>query len=277
MDALNDLIRLALDEDLGSGDWTTEALVPENQWGTAEAVAREPFVLAGLEVARRVFSTLSASSEFLEGKVDGENIVEGESVFTVHAPMRTLLTGERTALNFMQRLSGIATLTRRYVDRIEPGLGVRITDTRKTTPGWRSLEKYAVRIGGGANHRFGLYDGLLIKDNHIAACGGITEAVVLARRAAPHLLRIEVETTNLSEVREALDAGADVIMFDNMSEAEMRDASVLVGDRAIKEASGRMDLDHIAQVAATGVDLISVGKITHSARSVDISMRIEPD
>ena len=275
MNSVDDMIDRALKEDIGPGDWTTDTLIPEGERGIGETIAREPFVLAGIEVARRVFDTLSDSCTFEEERYDGDEVREGGVIFRVCGPMRTLLTGERTALNFLQRLSGIATLTRKYVECIK-GSKARITDTRKTIPGWRTLEKYAVRVGGGANHRFGLFDGILIKDNHIAACGGISKAIERARRTAPHLLRVEVETKTLTEARDALEAGADVIMFDNMSEEEMREAVDIVRDRAVKEASGRVDLERVARVAATGVDLISVGQITHSARSVDISMRIRP-
>ena len=275
MNSVDDMIDRALKEDIGPGDWTTDTLIPEGERGIGETIAREPFVLAGIEVARRVFDILSDSCTFEEERYDGDEVREGGVIFRVCGPMRTLLTGERTALNFLQRLSGIATLTRKYVECIK-GSKARITDTRKTIPGWRTLEKYAVRVGGGANHRFGLFDGILIKDNHIAACGGISKAIERARRTAPHLLRVEVETKTLTEARDALEAGADVIMFDNMSEEEMREAVDIVRDRAVKEASGRVDLERVARVAATGVDLISVGQITHSARSVDISMRIRP-
>jgi len=272
---IDDIIGRALKEDIGPGDWTTEALIPEGESGIGEAVAREPFIVAGIDVARRVFTTLSDSCSYEGEKCDGDNVSDGKVIFRVCGPMRTLLTGERTALNFLQRLSGIASLTRKYVDRVK-GHKARIADTRKTTPGWRTLEKYAVRVGGGCNHRLGLFDGILIKDNHIAACGGISRAVEQARLAAHHLLCVEVETRTLAEVREALRVGADVIMFDNMSEDEMLEAVNLVGDRAVKEASGCIDLDRVAGVAATGVDLISIGQITHSARSIDISMRIRP-
>ena len=275
MNSVDDMIDRALKEDIGPGDWTTDTLIPEGERGIGETIAREPFVLAGIEVARRVFDILSDSCTFEEERYDGDEVREGGMIFRVCGPMRTLLTGERTALNFLQRLSGIATLTRKYVDCIK-GSKARITDTRKTTPGWRILEKSAVRVGGGSNHRFGLFDGILIKDNHIAACGGISKAIERARRTAPHLLCVEVETKNLTEVREALEVGADVIMFDNMSEEEMREAVNIVRDRAVKEASGRVDLERVARVAATGVDLISVGQLTHSARSIDISMRIRP-
>lgn len=267
------LIRLALEEDIGSGDVTSEAVVDEGRTATGIIVAKESLILAGIEVAQKVFTTLDPDMGFEAGFGDGEQVDAGAEILIVRGRLRSLLTGERTALNFLQRLSGIATLTRRYVDRIA-GFKARVVDTRKTTPGWRRLEKYAVTIGGGGNHRFGLYDGILVKDNHIIACGGVKEAVAAARKAAHHLLKIEVEASSRAEVEQALESGADVIMLDNMSIGEIKKAVQLIQNRALVEVSGGVTLETLAELAQTGVDLISVGAVTHSARAVDISMRV---
>lgn len=273
MDNIKNLIANALREDIGPGDLTTEALIPPNLEGKAELIAKEPLVLAGIEAAREVFHQVNQDINFLGRQIDGERLSPSTVIATVSGPLRSLLTAERVALNLMQRLSGIATLTREYVDRIE-GTKARIVDTRKTTPGLRALEKYAVTIGGGKNHRFGLFDGILIKDNHIAAVGTLTETVKRARGMAPHMLKIEVETETLEQVREAISAGADIIMLDNMDIETMKEAVKLINGKAIVEASGGINLNNVRQVAETGVDLISVGAITHSARSMDISMEI---
>jgi len=265
------LIRLALEEDIGSGDITTEALVEGPVSATARIIAKEPLVLAGLEATRQVFLVLDPAVRFESDCRDGHRVEAPCTVATVSAGLGALLTGERTALNFLQHLSGIATFTRRFVDKVR-GTKVRLTDTRKTTPGWRRLEKYAVRMGGGYNHRFGLHDGILIKDNHIKACGGIAVAVERARARKGHLLRIEVETKTLDEVREALENNVDVIMLDNMGLDAIQKAVNLIGGRALVEVSGGVHLDTVAELAATGVDLISIGALTHSARAVDISM-----
>lgn len=267
------LIRLALEEDLGHGDVTTEALVDSRVRATARIIAKETLVLAGLEAARRVFFVLDPGVDFRSDCKDGDSVEAGSTVATVSAGLGALLSGERTALNFLQHLSGIATLTRRFVEKVG-GSPVRLTDTRKTTPGLRKLEKYAVRMGGGHNHRFGLYDGILIKDNHIRACGGIAAAVAGVRAKKGHLLRIEVETKTLDEVREALENDVDVIMLDNMDPGAIRKAVKLIAGRALVEVSGGVSLDDVAQLAATGVDVISIGALTHSARAVDISMDI---
>ena len=267
------LIRLALEEDIGSGDVTTDALIEGSRTAKGVIYAKEPMVLAGLEVAQEVFTFLDPDMTFEAAFQDGDPVESGDDIVTVQGRLRALLTGERTALNFLQRLSGIATLTRQYIDQVA-GTAVDVTDTRKTTPGWRMLEKYAVRVGGGKNHRFGLDDGVLIKDNHIIACGGIKEAVARARKVAHHLLKIEVEASDLEQVEEALEAGADVIMLDNMSLGDIRKAVALVSRRVLVEVSGNVTRERLAELAKAGIDIISAGAITHSARAVDISMRV---
>ncbi len=269
-----DMIDLALREDIGCGDITTEALVAPEQTGSGALVAKEPLVLAGLSVARQVFQRLDAGVEVFTSFQDGDKAVSGQTLMNVVGPMRALLMGERTALNFLQRLSGIATLVRNYVHTLGDR-PTRLVDTRKTTPGWRVLEKYAVRIGGAANHRMGLFDGVLIKDNHIAACGGIPQAIERIRRRASHLLKVEVEAADLAQVRQALAAGADVIMLDNMDLDQIRQAVAVIDGRAIVEVSGKVTIDRLVALADTGVDIISVGALTHSAPAVDISMRIQ--
>lgn len=275
MDCIDRLIELALDEDLGSaGDVTTQATVGADATGRARFLAKEPLVLAGLAVARRVFEKLDARCRVTFEVEEGAEVAAGQLFGTVEGPYRALLTGERTALNFIQRLSGIATATRQAATLLS-GTRCRLIDTRKTTPGWRVLEKAAVRTGGGHNHRFGLFDGVLIKDNHIEAVGSITEAVRRARQATHHLMRVEVEVESLAQVDEALAAGADVLMLDNMSVETMREAIARIAGRAETEASGGIRHDRLATIAATGVDYISMGAITHSARAVDISLDVQ--
>jgi len=267
-----ELIRLALEEDIGPGDVTTDALINKDRVATGVIFAKEPIIVAGLEVAQEVFTTLDPSMRFETGFQDGDRVESGDEILTASGKLRALLAGERTALNFLQRLSGIATLTRQYVDQVA-GSNVRLTDTRKTTPGWRRLEKYAVKIGGGHNHRFGLYDAVLIKDNHIAACGGITEAVAKVRKSRPRL-QIEVEVSDLDQVKEAIENRVDIIMLDNMETNDIRQAVRLVDRRALIEVSGGVGLERLAEIADIGVDIISIGALTHSARAVDISMRV---
>ena len=264
-----------LDEDLGMGDITTDSAFPPNQQGQAFFIAKEEFVLAGIdEVAPLVFASCNPDIACSSLTHDGDKAGKGDIIFTAHGPVRDLLAAERVALNLVQRLSGIATCTARFVETVA-GLPVKIIDTRKTTPGLRTLEKYAVRMGGGHNHRFSLADGILIKDNHIAACGSITAAVNKVRSQAPHTLKIEVETESLSQIEECLTCGVEIIMLDNMSIAMMRDAVALIGGKALVEASGGVNLANVRQIAETGVDLISVGALTHSAKAVDISMRLK--
>lgn len=268
------LIDLALSEDLDGGDITTRATIPEGGVSQAVVMAKEPLVLAGLPVFEEVFKRLGGGRgevEFTANRKDGEAIEGGESIAGLSGPSDILLMGERTALNFLMRLSGIATLTSQCVGKIE-GSGVRITDTRKTTPGWRYLEKYAVRMGGGHNHRFSLADGVLIKDNHIAASGGIRDAVVLARENAPHTSRIEVEVRDSKEITQAIDAGADILLLDNMSPRQVKDAVELIDGRVMIEVSGGITLKNVSEYAIKGVDFISMGYLTHHAVSVDISI-----
>lgn len=263
-----------LEEDIGQGDITTDSVFSADQEGQAVFVAKEDFVVAGLdEIAPLVFTTRNPRIVCTAMKKDGETVHPGERIFSAQGPVRDLLSAERLALNLVQRLSGIATLTAAFVHQVE-GLPVRIIDTRKTTPGLRAYEKYAVRVGGGHNHRFSLADGILLKDNHIAACGSITQAVQILRDKAPHTLKIEVETENIAQVAECLACGVEIIMLDNMAPALMRQAVTLIGGRALVEASGGVNLANVREIAETGVDLISVGALTHSARAMDISMRL---
>ena len=271
---IEQLIDLAIAEDLGSGDITTDSLVTPDLEGKAVILAKEPLVLAGLETARRVFARFDDQTVIEATKGDGDLIQAGETVIKLTGKLAALLKAERIALNFLQRLCGIATHVRAYMDEIGDS-AVRLVDTRKTTPGWRVLEKYAVRVGGAANHRMGLYDGVLIKDNHIAACGGVKPAILRARQTVSHLVRIEVEVSTLEETGQALEAGADVIMLDNMDAPQIRQAVDLIGRNALVEVSGNVTKDRLKVLAATGVDLISIGALTHAARSVDISMQIK--
>jgi nicotinate-nucleotide pyrophosphorylase (carboxylating) len=274
MSLLARIIELALAEDIHTGDITTESVVTSSCKGRARIIAKEPMVVAGLHVARQVFLTVDPSLKFTPLAQEGEQVAVGALMAEVEGAAASLLTGERVALNFLQRLCGIATVTSHYVEAVK-GTGARIVDTRKTTPGLRMLEKYAVRVGGGTNHRSGLYDGVLIKENHIAAAGGITEAVRRARQRIPHTIKVEVETETLDEVREAVSVGADIIMLDNMGIPAMAEAVALIGGRALVEASGGMRLEQVRSVAETGVDIISVGALTHSARAMDISLLME--
>lgn len=272
--SIQDLIDLALREDLGYGDVTTKALIPEDHYGRARVEAREDFVLAGLEVFALVFHRLEPTIALTTFAKDGAPVHAGDTIARLEGPLWALLGGERTALNFLQRLSGVATLTRHVVQRVQ-AYPVKILDTRKTTPGWRVIEKEAVVAGGAHNHRTGLFDGVLIKDNHLRAAGGVARAVARARARAPFTLKIEVEVTTLAEVQEALDAKADIIMLDNMSLEEMRRAVEVIRGRALTEASGGVTLDNVEAVAQTGVDCISMGALTSAFRAVDISMEVE--
>jgi len=273
-DPLKKLIQAALAEDLGHGDITSESTVRSASASVAVMLAKQDLVLAGLETARAVFLHLDADIQFTAFAKDGDRISAGTEIAKLSGNTRTLLAGERLALNLLQHQSGIATLTAKYVEQIK-GLKVEVLDTRKTLPGLRQLEKYAVRMGGGRNHRFGLYDGVLIKDNHIKAAGSITKAVDSARSSAHHLLKIEVETKTLEEVREALTVKADIIMLDNMHVDMMREAVKLIDHQALVEASGNVTLETVRAIAETGVDLISSGSLTHSAPAADISMKIK--
>jgi nicotinate-nucleotide pyrophosphorylase (carboxylating) len=270
---IENLIDSALDEDIGSGDITTENLIDPDLPGQGVLIAKEPLVLAGLGIAGKVFNRLDRHIRFQSEFVDGDNVETGQSVVSLEGRLGMLLKGERTALNFLQRLSGIATHVRSYVRLLE-GLPVRLVDTRKTTPGWRVLEKYAVRVGGAYNHRMGLYDGVLIKDNHIAAFGSVADSIKHIRNRVSHLIKIEVEVTTLEETQEAVDAGADVIMLDNMDLDRIRAAVKLINKTAVVEVSGGVTHKNIKELTGTGVDVISVGALTHAARCVDISMQI---
>lgn len=270
---LRRLIREALEEDIGSGDVTTIAVLTGDETGTAEANAKEDIIVAGIDIFRDVFLLSDEDIRFVAERKDGQLINTSGVIAHISGKLASILTAERVALNIFQRMCGIATLTKKYVDAIR-GTKARILDTRKTMPGLRELDKYAVKIGGGHNHRMGLYGGVLIKDNHISAAGGISNAVTRAQKYIPPALKIEVEVKNLTEVEEALSAGADIIMLDNMNAEEMKQAVSLINGKALTEASGGVTLSNVREYAETGVDFISVGAITHSAPAADISLNI---
>lgn len=274
-DEIRRIVRLALDEDIGAGDATTLATVPESAQASARVVAREPLVVAGLALAEAAFHLLSSEIKVQPTTADGRRSEKGDVLLALSGPARPILTAERVALNFLQRLSGVATLTARFVDAVQ-GTRARILDTRKTTPGWRRLEKYAVSCGGGVNHRMGLFDLVLIKDNHLAALRhdpphAIGAAVARARARFPKL-KVEVEADTPEQVQQALEAGADIILLDNMDLEELRTAVHWISGKAQTEASGGVTLESVRRVAETGVDMISVGALTHSARAVDIAL-----
>ncbi len=273
------ILKSALAEDVGSGDVTSLSTVPPGRTISGRYIAKEDGVLCGLEVVARAFALLDASIAFTALAADGDRVRKGDVIATVSGDARAILAGERVGLNLLQHMSGVATQTARAVAAVA-GTGAKIVDTRKTTPGLRVLDKYAVRMGGGGNHRFNLADGVLIKDNHIVAAGGIAAAVAAARARAPHSLKIEVEVETLEQLREALEAGADIIMLDNMPTETMREAVRLVAGRALTEASGNMGDKTDAElraVAETGVDLISIGALTHSVKALDISLKFSWD
>ena len=273
-DAVGRLIALALEEDVGPGDRTAEACVPPLARGSALIFAKEPLIVSGISAAARVFRALDPGCELeaLAGESDAAN--PGEGILRVRGSLRAILTGERTALNLLMRLCGVATITRRYAQALA-GTKTRLLDTRKTTPGMRELEKAAVRAGGGFNHRGALFDGILVKDNHAAAAGGIGEAVRRARAQAHPLLKVEAEVSTPQQIEEALEAGADMLLLDNLDDDELRKAVQQVRGRVPVEASGGMTLDRLPRVAATGVDYVSVGALTHSAPAVDLSLMVE--
>lgn len=273
--SIDHLIDLALEEDAGLGDLTSRAIFSAPHRSHAFIDAKQDLVICGIGVATRVFARVDPGLKVASKAHDGERLERGARVLTIEGPTAALLTAERTALNFLQRLSGIATLARRFADAIAD-TSVRIVDTRKTTPGWRALEKYAVRCGGCFNHRSSLGEHVLIKDNHIAAAGSITQAVQRARAAAPHVAKIEVEAKTLGEVKEALRAKAEVILLDNMSPALIRRAVEVIGGAAVVEVSGGVRLETLRDYALPGVDVISVGALTHSAMAVDLSLTIAP-
>lgn len=266
------LVKAALAEDIGTGDITTAAIVGKGRKGEAAFIAKENMTVAGLFIAESVFKHLDRKAFFRPFFKDGDFVKKGAIIATVKARLSAILMGERSALNFVQRLSGIATLTASFIKKAGPK--VRVLDTRKTTPCLRLLEKYAVKAGGGYNHRFGLFDCVLIKDNHIAAAGSIKKAVEKVNRKYREGLLVEVEVTDEKEVREAVEAGADIIMLDNMGVAKIRKALKIIDNRALVEASGGVTMDNIASIAATGIDFISVGALTHSARAMDISLEV---
>ena len=273
--SIRDIVERALVEDLGHGDVTTDALIPPEARGQASVVVKAAGVVAGVEVALEVFRQVDPSTRSRIRMADGSTVSPGDVVADVEGSVAGILKAERVALNFLQRLSGIATATAAYVKAVQ-GTKARIIDTRKTVPGLRQLEKYAVRVGGGHNHRYNLADGILIKDNHIAALRarelGLAEILDLARERSPHTLRVEIEVETVEEAVEALEAGADVVLLDNMSPEEMRHVVSISDGRALLEASGGVTLDTVRAVAETGVDLISVGALTHSVRALDISL-----
>jgi nicotinate-nucleotide pyrophosphorylase (carboxylating) len=274
MEAVRKIIRRALEEDIRSGDVTTSAALTGSEAGLATALAKEDLVVAGMDVFREVFRVRDGELIFETRLIDGAWAPRGTVLATVSGSLTSILTAERVALNLLQRMCGIATLTKQFVDAVA-GTKARILDTRKTMPGLRILDKYSVRIGGGRNHRYGLYDGVLIKDNHIEAAGGIAEAVRRVRGQAPLMVKIEVEVKDLAEVEEALAAGADVIMLDNMPVHGMKQAVQLIGGQALVEASGNVTLATVRAIAETGVDLISAGVLTHSVRAADISLKVK--
>ena len=273
MDAVRKIIRRALEEDIRSGDVTTTSVLTGSETGRAEARAKEDLIVAGLDVFREVFRVRDTGLVFETELRDGASAPRGTVLAMVSGSLSSILTAERVALNLFQRMCGIATLTKQFVDAVA-GTKAQILDTRKTMPGLRILDKYSVRMGGGLNHRYGLYDGVLIKDNHIEAAGGLLEAVRRARAAAPFMVKIEVEVKNLSEVEEALTSRADVILLDNMTAADMKKAVDLIGSRTLVEASGNVTVSTVREIAATGVDFISSGALTHSVRAADISLKV---
>lgn len=271
---IDELIMKALTEDMPFGDITTDNTVKPGTMAKAVLIAKSDMVIAGIDIFERVFKLLDEETTFTKRVPDGSKVAEGSAFLEFEGKASILLKGERTALNILQHLSAIATKTAEFCEQVHD-LPVKITDTRKTVPGLRQLAKYAVRVGGGSNHRFCLSDGVLIKDNHIKAAGGITQAVRQVRAAIPHTVKIEVETETLEQVQEALDAGADIIMFDNMSLEAMAKAAKLIDGRALTEASGDVHLDRVRAIALTGVDLISVGELTHTVKAANISMRFK--
>ena len=268
----DELILMALKEDITSEDVSTNAVMPKAQKGTVELIAKEDGVIAGLSVYARVFTLLDADTEVTFHCEDGEEVKKGQLLANVTGDIRVLLSGERVALNYLQRMSGIATYTRQ-VARLLEGSGVTLLDTRKTTPNCRVFEKYAVRVGGGSNHRYNLSDGVLLKDNHIGAAGSVAKAVSMAKEYAPFVRKVEVEVETLDQVKEAVEAGADIIMLDNMTPETMKKSVELIGRRAEKECSGNVTRENIEKIREIGVDYVSSGALTHSAPILDISMK----
>lgn len=273
MNLVDNIIKNALQEDIGTGDMTTTSTVPAGSVTKGFIYAKEGGIVAGLPIAKRVFEILSNEVEFTAQKADGDRITKGDILATVSGPAQAILTGERVCLNLLQRMSGIATRTAGIADILAKYKTV-VVDTRKTTPGLRILEKYAVTIGGGKNHRFGLYDAVLIKDNHIKVSGGIQKAISLAKASAPHTMKIEVEVENLAGVKAALEAKADIIMLDNMSLEMIREAVKIIDGRVTVEVSGGVNESNVLDYAKAGVDIVSVGALTHSVKALDISLDV---
>jgi len=271
MSLLKNIIELALLEDIGTGDVTSDFVIPADALAEGAIVSKSEGIIAGLDVAAEVFHTIDSGIDFECYVSDGAKISPDQKLAVAKGFARSILKAERIVLNFLQRLSGIATNTSKYV-MAASGYPVKIVDTRKTTPGWRILEKYAVRVGGGHNHRFGLYDAVLIKDNHIAVAGSIVEAVKRARKQVPFTMKIEVEVETIAQVKEAIESDSDIIMLDNMNLKMMREAVGLIGHKILVEASGGVRLENVAAIAATGVDIISIGNLTYGATPLDISM-----
>ncbi len=269
---VDEYILNALREDITSEDVTTNAVMREATWGKADLICKQDGIVCGLDVFKRVFELLDNSSVFETLLSDGDEVKKGQLMGTIYGDIRVILSGERTALNYLQRMSGIATLTREMVTELK-GYKTRLLDTRKTTPNMRPFEKYAVKVGGGTNHRYNLSDGILIKDNHIGAAGSITKAVEMAKEYAPFVRKIEVEVETLDQLKEALEAGADIIMLDNMDNATMKQAVELVAGRAETECSGNVTKERLKEIAEIGVDFVSCGALTHSAPIMDVSLK----
>lgn len=268
------LIQLALKEDIGKYDITSELIIPKNSVGTASIIAKESGIICGLQIANQICKTIDKKLSFAALSKDGDRVAASQKIATINGPLKSLLTAERTILNFLQRMSGIASETNKYAAALR-GTNTKLLDTRKTVPGHRALDKYAVKVGGGVNHRIGLFDMILIKENHIAAAGSITEAVKRASLNKPKNMKIEVEVTNLREVKEALTQNVDIIMLDNMNASRIKKSLQVINGKCKTEASGGITLKNIRQIAKTGVNYISVGAITHSVKALDIAMYIQ--
>jgi len=271
---IDQVIEWALNEDVGKGDLTTDGIIEEETQARGKIIAKNNLVLAGIDIVPRIFEKSLLTFNFKPFFKDGDFVPEGEIILIVEGNAKIILTYERVVLNFLQRLSGIATNASKFASEVE-GTKAKIVDTRKTTPGLRMLEKYAVKVGGGENHRFGLFDAVLIKDNHITLCGGIKEAVERIRNFIPPYLKVEVEASNLKEVKDALEAGAEIILLDNMSVNDIGEAVKLINGKTVIEVSGGVNLSNIKEIARMEVDLISIGALTHSSSAVDMSMKVE--
>ena len=271
---IDQVIEWALNEDVGMGDLTTDGIIEEETQARGKIIAKDNLILAGIDIVPRIFEKSLLTFNFKPFFKDGDFVPKGEIIEIIEGNAKIILTYERVVLNFLQRLSGIATNASKYASEVE-GTKAKIVDTRKTTPGWRMLEKYAVKVGGGENHRFGLFDAVLIKDNHITLCGGIKEAVERIRNFIPPYLKVEVEASNLKEVKDALEAGAEIILLDNMSINDIGEAVKLINGKTVIEVSGGVNLSNIKEIASMEVDLISIGALTHSASAVDMSMKVE--